>query len=242
MPLPPPPIGRRTIIAVDGIIDLPSSNADARLHGNDRLRSRAGRRAGLMIAATSRGWQVTQSADLIAIIRSGETASAVWHVDVAPSTPLMRLCGAWVTDDADVLRKVLAGRVILPFGGRLEADATDLAQATVGVVDLNATLSMISEVIADLDEKHRAAKTAAGNPRAPIRWPELPEPLDWTALPAAPRGVNPEPFVAETLAVARWVADLAEAWSSVETSRTSKEHLTDGDLKLRLLPVDLTVP
>jgi hypothetical protein len=43
------------------------------------------------------------------------------------------------------------------------------------------------------------------------------------------------------LAVARWVADLAEAWSSVETTRTSKEHLADGDLKLRLLPVDLTV-
>jgi hypothetical protein len=184
---------------------------------------------------------VTQSADLIAIIRSGETASAVWHVDVAPSTPLMRLCGAWVTNDPDVLRKVVVGRVVLPFGGQLEAEATDLAKAAVGVVDLNATLSMISDVIAELDEKHRGAKTAAGNPRAPIRWPQLPEPLDWTALPAAPRGVNPEPFVAEMLAVARWVADLAEAWSSVETARTSKEHLADGDLKLRLLPVDLTV-
>jgi hypothetical protein len=28
MPLPPPPIGPRTIIAVDGAIDLPSGNAD----------------------------------------------------------------------------------------------------------------------------------------------------------------------------------------------------------------------
>jgi hypothetical protein len=28
MPLPPPPIGPRTIIAVDGGIDLPSGNAD----------------------------------------------------------------------------------------------------------------------------------------------------------------------------------------------------------------------
>jgi hypothetical protein len=181
---------------------------------------------------------VTQSADLI--IRSGETASAVWHVDVAPSTPLMRLCGAWVTNDVDVLRQVVAGRVILPFGGRLEDGATDLANSSAGVVDLSVTLSIISEVIAELDDKHRAAKTAAGNPRAPIKWPELPEPLDWTALPTPPRGVNPEPFVAEMLAVARWVADLAEVWSSVETARTSKEHLADGDVKLRPLPVDLT--
>jgi hypothetical protein len=87
---------------------------------------------------------VTQSADLIAIIRSGETASAVWHVDVAPSTPLMRLCGAWVTKDVDVLRKILAGRVILPFGSRLEDGATDFANSAVGVVDLNVTLSSIN--------------------------------------------------------------------------------------------------
>jgi hypothetical protein len=147
-----------------------------------------------------------------------------------------------VTDDVDVLRKIVAGRVILPFGGRLADEATSFANSAVGLVNPNSTLSIIKNVIAELDAKHRAAKTAAGNPRAPIKWPELPEALDWTALPAAPRGVNPEPFVAEMLAVARWVADLAEAWSSVETARTSKDHLADGDVKLRPLPIDLTVP
>jgi hypothetical protein len=39
------------------------------------------------------------------------------------------------------------------------------------------------------------------------------------------------------IAVARWVADLAEAWSSVETARTSREHLAAGDVTPRLLPV-----
>jgi hypothetical protein len=178
-----------------------------------------------------------ESADLIAIVRTGEGASAVWHVDVAPSTPLMRLCGAWVTDDVDVLRNVVAARIVLPFGGHLGDAATDFASSAARVVDLNVTLNLISEVIATLDDKHRASKTAAGNARAPIRWPELPEPLDWTALPAAPRGVNLEPFVAEMIAVARWVADLAEAWSSVETARTSREHLAAGDVTPRLLPV-----
>lgn len=177
------------------------------------------------------------TADVIAIVRSDESASAVWHVDVAPSTPLMRLCGAWVSDEASVLRNVTAARIVLPFGGRLDKAAMDFTSTATGVVDLNDTLTMISEVIAELDDRHRASKTVAGNPRAPIRWPELPEPLDWTALPAPPRGVNPEPFVAEMIAVARWVADLAEAWSSVETTRTSKEHLADGDLTPRLLPV-----
>ena len=39
-----------------------------------------------------------------------------------------------------------------------------------------------------------------------------------------------------------WVEqDPRELWSSVETARTSKDHLADGDVTLRLLPVDLTV-
>jgi hypothetical protein len=183
-----------------------------------------------------------ETADLIAIVRQGNESSAVWHVDVAPSTPLMRLCGAWVTDDTSVLRNVVASRVVLPFGGQLDGVAIEIAKDAVGVVDLNTTLTTVSEVIADLDEKHRASKTAAGKPRAQIQWPELPDALDWSALPAPPRGVNPEPFVAEMIAVARWVADLAEAWSKVETARTSKEHLAAGDMTPRLLPVNLSAP
>jgi hypothetical protein len=54
--------------------------------------------------------------------------------------------------------------------------------------------------------------------------------------------VNPEPFVAEMIAVARWVADLAEAWSKVETARTSKDHLAAGEMTPRLLPVTLSAP
>jgi hypothetical protein len=151
----------------------------------------------------------------------------------------MRLCGAWVTDDARVLRNVTAARIVLPFGGRLDRTAMEFTSTAIGVVDLSATLNIISEVIAGLDDKHRASKTAAGNTRAAVRWPKLPEPLDWTALPAAPRGITPNPFVAEMIAVARWVVGLAEAWSSVETTRTSKEHLAAGELTPRLLPVNL---
>jgi hypothetical protein len=43
-------------------------------------------------------------------------------------------------------------------------------------------------------------------------------------LPAAPTVVNPEPFVAEMIAVAGWMAESAEVWSAVETARTSRQH------------------
>jgi hypothetical protein len=182
---------------------------------------------------------MTYSADLIAILRTGEETSAVWHVDVSPSTPLMRLCGAWVSDETELLTKVVKARLILPFGGRLDDKTTEFAAVAAGVVDAESSLAVIREAVTELDAKHRASKTAGGQQRAPIRWPDLPSPLDWAALPPAPRGVNPEPFVAEMIAVARWVADLADLWSTIETTRTSRQHLADGDVTPRPLPVVL---
>jgi hypothetical protein len=182
---------------------------------------------------------MVQSADLIALFRYGEGVSAVWHVDISPSTPLARLCGAWVTRHASTLRGVLTARLLLPFGGQLDPEAALLADTAVGIVDPNATLASIGNRISELDALHRESKTAAGNARAPINWPTLPQPLDWAALPSPPRGVNPDPFVAETLAVARWLAELAEVWSKVEVARTSRQHLACGDLTLQPLPVAL---
>lgn len=182
---------------------------------------------------------MAQSADVIAVFRYGESASAVWHVDISPSTPLMRLCGAWVTGDAHILGSVLAARLLSPFGGRLDTEAALLADRAVGIVDPNATLASVGNRISELDALHRESKTAAGNARAPIGWPRLPQPLDWAALPSPPRGANSDPFVAETLAVARWLAELAEVWSAVEVARTSRQHLARGDLTSQPLPVAL---
>jgi hypothetical protein len=182
---------------------------------------------------------MAQSADLIAVFRAGEDVSAVWHVDISPSTPLMRLCGAWVTDDINVVRSVLATRLLLPFGGRLDTDGTALADAASAIVDPNATLTRVGDTICELDARHRSSKTAAGKPRAPIAWPAMPSSLDWAALPAAPAGVNPEPFVAEMITVARWFARLADVWSAVEVARTSRQHLADGDPTLQPLPIAL---
>jgi hypothetical protein len=193
-----------------------------------------------IIALTNKEGLMAQSADLVALFRYGEAASAVWHVDISPSTPLPRLCGAWVTGDAHTLRSVLAARLLLPFGGRLDAEAALLADRAVGIVDPNATLVSVGNSISELDALHRESKTSAGKARAPISWPKLPRPLDWAALPSPPRGVNPDQFVAETLAVAGWLAELAEVWSAVEVARTSRQHLAGGDLTPQPLPVVLT--
>jgi hypothetical protein len=192
-----------------------------------------------MIAATSEEGIVAQSVDVIAVFRYGEGASAVWHVDISPSTPLTRLCGAWVTGDANPLRSVLAARLLLPFGGRLDTEAASLADSAVGIIDPNATLAAIGNRISELDALHRESKTAAGKARAPISWPTFPEPLDWAALPSPPRGVNPDPFVAETIAVACWLAEMAEVWSAAEVARMSRPHLAGGDLTPQPLPIAL---
>jgi hypothetical protein len=192
-----------------------------------------------MIAAATEEGLVAQSADLIALFRYGEGVSAVWHVDISPSTPLARLCGAWVADNCSTLRGVLAARLLLPFGGQLDREAALLADTAVGIVDPNATLASIGNRISELDVLHRESKTAAGKARAPINWPKLPEPLDWAALPSPPRGVNPDRFVAETIAVARWLAELAEVWSAVEVARTSRDHLAGDDLTSQPMPVAL---
>jgi len=192
-----------------------------------------------MIAATTEEGLVAQSADVIALFRYREGASAVWHVDISPSTPLARLCGAWVTGDAHTLRNVLSARLVAPFGGHWDPEAALLAERAVGIVDPNATLASIGNRISELDALHSESKTAAGKARAPINWPKFPEPLDWAALPSPPRGINPDPFVAETVAVARWLADLAEVWSAVEVARTSRQHLAGDDLTPQPLPVVL---
>jgi len=67
----------------------------------------------------------------------------------------------------------------------------------------------------------------------------LPAPLDWTSPPSPPSGAVDDPFIASTIGVARWVADLADAWSAIETKRRSREHLAAGDTQLQPLPVVL---
>lgn len=183
-----------------------------------------------------------QETDVVAILNSSAGRTAIWHVDINPVTPLGRLCGAWVVDDPNVWRSVLATRLLLPVRDQHDEALDDAVALTVGALDPSATRERVVEAMNDLDARHRASLTAAGKPRADINWPRLRTPLSWDDIPPAPRGVVGDPFIAETIAVARWVADLAEAWLAIETARTSREHLAAGDPTVRPFPVVLTEP
>jgi hypothetical protein len=178
---------------------------------------------------------VANEADVVAVVNADGDRIAIWHVVVSPSYPLSRLSGAWIHASTGLV----GTRLILPFGGQLPDALTYLASASAGVVDMSATLAAVSESVAKLDALHESSRNGVGKSRAPIEWPALPLPLDWTSPPWPLNGVVDEPFIASTVGVARWVADLADAWSAIETKRLSREHLAAGDTQPRPLPVVL---
>jgi hypothetical protein len=173
--------------------------------------------------------------DVVAVVNADGDRIAIWHVVLSPSYPMSRLSGAWEHASAGLV----ATRLILPFGGQMPDALTHLASASPGVIDVSATLAAVSEWLDKLVTLHESSRNARGKSRAPIKWPALPAPLDWTSPPSPPAGVVDDPFIASTIGVARWVADLADAWAAIETKRRSREHLAAGNTQPRPLPVVL---
>lgn len=179
---------------------------------------------------------VATNVDVVALINERRGRLAVWHVVVDPTWPMSRLCGAWMDSTASEL---FAERYLLPFEGRELGGFGDVESVSAGIIDVDKTRSAVTTAIADLDVLHRNSPTKSGTARAAISWPRVPEPLDWTMLPVPPRGVLDDSLTSETIAVARWVADLADAWSGVETIRCSRKHLAGADTNARPFPVIL---
>lgn len=175
-------------------------------------------------------------ADVVALINKDGDRLAVWHIVIGPEWPMSRLAGAWV----DVIAPALyVRRFLIPFGGCLPNDLAHLESDSAGVIDPNATRGAIAARISELEVLHKNSPTKAGKPRAPIPWPRLPARLDWDDLPHPPRGVVADPLTSQTIAVARWVADLATAWSNVETNRLSRDHLAGQESVAQAMPVVL---
>lgn len=174
--------------------------------------------------------------DVVALINKQDDRLAIWHVVIDPSWPMSRLCGAWVDMVAPAL---YVQRYLLPFGNHLPEDLTDIAASSAGMFDPNGTRDAIAAAIEKLDARHKNSPTKAGKPRAAISWPRIPGFLDWSELPAPPRGVADDPLTSTTIAVANWIARLADVWSSVETVRLSRDYLADGDIAPKPMPVVL---
>lgn len=176
----------------------------------------------------------------ILVLNGDADRMAIWHIAVEPVVQTSRLCGAWVTDDPDVQRTVVATRNIVLFGD-LSNDYIDalLAHAR-GVIDLKATLVAIEQYTDGLNEIHSASPTPNGSLRAPISWPAMHQVPDWNSLPPVPAGVVEDPLIHSTIAAARWLARLADTWSAIESVRASKSHLSIGIPSLRHLPLVVT--
>ncbi|MCV7281425.1 hypothetical protein H7J88_17450 [Mycolicibacterium flavescens] len=158
----------------------------------------------------------------IAVVHSGSDAVAIWHVAVEPVVQTARLCGAWVTRDADVQQRVIRARKVVLVNEVMSDRLESLLTHSDGAFDVEATLTAIRQHIDRLDEIHRTSFTPKGSPRAPISWPSLPP--SGTPL-SVPVGVVQTPLIRSTIAMARWLADLANVWSAVESIRVSKAHL-----------------
>ncbi len=182
------------------------------------------------------------SADMsaIAVVNGDADMMAIWHVAVEPVAQTARLCGAWVTEDADVQQKVVAARNIVVFGGHSIDRITDLIAHTRGVINLKSTLVAIEQNIGVFNDIHHASRTPKGNPRAPLTWPAFPPMLDWGALPSVPAGIVEDPLIRSTIAASRWIAELADHWSAIETIRTSRPHLAGGNPVATPLPFVVT--
>ncbi|CPT65826.1 Uncharacterised protein [Mycobacteroides abscessus] len=172
----------------------------------------------------------------VAVVHGDADRMAIWHVAAEPIVQTSRLCGAWLTEDRDIQRKVVATRkVVLADDEPNDAIKALLTHAS-GVIDLKATLVAIEQYTDGLNEIHRASPTPKGSSRAPISWP-APVPIpDWALSPQVLVGVVDDPLIRTTITVARWFADLASVWSAIETVRTARSHLSSGSTSLRPLP------
>lgn len=176
----------------------------------------------------------------VAVVNSDADMMAIWHVAAEPDGQTARLCGAWVTDNLDVQRKVIATRKVVLFGDEPSDSIKALLAHARSVIDLKATLVAIGQYTDGLDEIHRASLSPKGTPRAPISWPAPCQLPDWNSMPPDPVGLVEDPLIRSTITLARWLARLADTWPAIETIRASKAHLSIRNPSPLPLPSVLT--
>lgn len=171
---------------------------------------------------------------VVAIVHTNtDGAAIIWYVDTDPVTDLNRLSGAWVTANADQHQSLLTRRRILQVADSLIPGVLPAPPQ----IDPNATRQAIIDEVGRLHQVHRKTPTKAGNIRAPIEWPDIPNVLDFESLPPVPAGVSREdPAITDTVAVAYWIQELAESWSRIETVRCAREHLRGDNPAPRQIP------
>lgn len=152
----------------------------------------------------------------------------MWKVAVEPQPSVTRLVGAWVSGHIPLA----PGSAVLLVGNTPMPERA----ASAPIFDPDLAWRGVMAEQQRLHRLHSQTPNKAGQARAPIQWPRLPAKLDVNNLPENPLGASTEAGVSETLAVARWVQHLADAWTAIETIRLGREHLTGSESHPRPLP------
>jgi hypothetical protein len=164
--------------------------------------------------------------DSTAVVDAQATKVAVWHVSLgAEAVGLSRMCGAWVLDDErDKVELLTRGRFVVATPAGI--DALRSANATPsGVVDLAATVNAVAAERDRLNAIYEELPAARKKTLTPPRWPQVPAPADLADPPCAD---NVDQTVAAALGIARFLEELAAAWSGIESQRVARPYLTDG--------------
>ncbi len=187
--------------------------------------------------------------DTVAIVNGDRGRTAIWHVDIGPAGMQMnRLAGAWVADNSDidgwltpnrdgVFPHLLVGRQLVPYAGTLPAAIQPYRDLLGARVDLQQTRVNVIQWRDECNERHSACLTKAGKPRMPIDWPEIPPPIEWKAMRESGHASVDDTLIAETIGLARWVGQLADAWNGIENERLARPHLCGRFPALRPMPV-----
>lgn len=175
---------------------------------------------------------------VVAVVDGGPNV-IVWWVSVRPAhgSGVGRLTGAWVLTPAEV-----AGKVPLLLGGRtlLVTPAGHHALGSHGiavdeVVDIRASEQAVAAEVGRLQLAYRdELGRLPGRSLVEPNWPTF---APYTDAPADP---GPAREVDVTLHIARWLAELAGAWDSLEGQRLTRRYLqSPGGTTPRPLPLVL---
>lgn len=149
---------------------------------------------------------------VIAVVdRQGET-TVVWQVQTSPDSPSGIMSGAWLLGPGEVdparLADLTAGTHVLDVDG----DGAGLGAIRAGV----------EKRLAEYRSTAKAAKEA--NPQLTLPRFDAPETVDLEQIAAAYHG---EPAAQRAWAYATALAELVEAWHTIESQRRSRKYLQE---------------
>ncbi|GAB4587610.1 hypothetical protein [Nocardia sp. IFM 10818] len=169
---------------------------------------------------------------LVVVLNEVGSRLVVWHVNVGQAIGLSRLSGAWVLerDESEAITTLVAGHRIVRCDGEITVPE---GISVSGIVDVDATVRTLQAEVAEIDELFTAHQSTVANKLIRPQWPEFVHPSD-ARQPV--HDVSDE--VRPALLLARGIADLAEAWSSLESLRLARSFLIDhGGPVARPLPL-----